>query len=1372
MSPRPRRGTRMRTNVAAIHQDWLALTTPTLPFLSVPVLEAAFPEGLKRVPPGLRAETIGRWDGDDFDEGAAVLADRMPWVEWLLSDFLEHGDRVMKGDRFTVMGPEQDTTFAASFAVLESPAEPATSPARLLVHVLPTGAGPDGRPGDTWSATWTQRMALLCRSRECPIGLITDGDFLRVIWAPVKTSTGYATWQASLFATERPHLDSFWTIFHARQFFATRPEDQPEALLKRSEAAEDEVTGTLGRQVREAVELVVASLDRANRDPETPEFLHDVEPAKVYEAAVTVLMRLVFLLAAEENEMLPTDNRLYAAQYAITTLRGALERDARLGRERLEQRAAAWHRILATTRAVYGGINHELLRIPPYGGSLFDPDRYPFLEGRTSGDATPWWEEPGRPPVVDDLTILAVMRALQVLQLSASDTRTLSYRHIEVEQIGHVYEGLLDHSATTKPTTFLGLVGKPASQEEAALADLEAKSLIGRAALVTLLKGLTGMSAKKLGEALDASPDPRRLVSLRIACGGDQSLTERVTPFLGVLRDDLRGYPLVFPAGAIFVTQTGSRRDTGTAYTTRALAEEIVEHALEPLCYAPRSSADRARGDPRPSAEILELKVCDPAVGSGAILVAACRYLADALIEAWVQEGTLDAAALASAGDNPARLDHQVRAMRHVAERCCYGVDRNPMAVEMAKMSFWIATMAEDRPFSYLDHNIRAGDSLLCVTSLDQLTALHLDPAFGRMRQTGLPGIDPAVAWAAIGPLVDEAVDLRLDIEASPSDTARDTARKAILGQRAADRVAAARVIADLLIGCALVSAGDANPSRGLDEALRMTARPVAELLLAFGTPIEADALGTLGKAGRSLLDRGTPADAPRREPFHWPLVFPEVFATDRSGFDACVGNPPFVGGQKVARATGDDYRNFLVAWRASGVKGSADLVAYFFLIATRIASTFGLLATNTVAQGDSSEVGLAQIIDAGWTVYRAVSSTKWPGSESLEIAKVWATAREWLGPSELDGRKVRAIDEMLYQTPRSGWRKKRLIENYRQSFQGSNILGDGFKLSPDDAVALIAKDPRNAEVLLPLLGGEDINDSPTQNAPRWVINFFDWSEERARTYPDCYAIVEERVKPQRALDRRAARRDRWWRYAEPAPALYQAIRPLDRCLALSRVSKTVQPVFVRTTQVLSEATVVFAFDDDFNFAVLASEFHRRWAFRYASTLRTDTRYTPSDVFETFPRPPYSEAVDVAGRKLDEFRSNLMIRSGRGLTATYNLFHNATVEGKDIDRLRELHRVLDYAVLEAYGWSTAIPDLAHGFHPVRLQGQRLTFAPEVADEVIDLLLEENKRRYESEVRRGVQRPNRARGSGQSDGTLFSDGDPEDSIADDNDEELE
>lgn len=464
------------------------------------------------------------------------------------------------------------------------------------------------------------------------------------------------------------------------------------------------------------------------------------------------------------------------------------------------------------------------------------------------------------------------------------------------------------------------------------------------------------------------------------------------------------------------------------------------------------------------------------------------------------------------------------------------------------------------------------------------------------------------------------------------------------------------------------------------------------------------------------------------------------------------VGNPPFIGGQKITGTVGTDYRNYLVTWIAEGIRGSADLVTYFFLSASKLARSLGYLATNTIAQGDTSRVGLSQLVDADWRIHQAVSSVSWPGQSSLEIAKCWISAYEWYGQSVLDDRVVNGIDEMLYPISRSGWRKKRLAYNKDRSLRGSIVLGDGFIMAPEEAKALIDRDQRNVDVLFPYLGGEDINQSPTQSAPRWIINFFDWPEQQARSYYECFRIVEKEVRPQRLSNNMRSRRDYWWHYGARSAALYTAIAKQDRTLAISGVSKTVMPVFVPTGQVFSYALVLFIYDDDFHLGVLSSGFHFRWVVRYASSMRTDTRYTPSDVFETFVQPPYSDAISDIAQRLDEFRRDLMVSQWIGLTTLYNRIHDSTNQDRDIRQMRALHRDLDRAVQAAYGWDDL--DLDHGFHNVRGAGVRYTFAPETADEILDRLLELNRDRYQAEVAAGLHQ-NRATTTRTELGGLFA-----------------
>ena len=1223
---------------------------------------------------------------------------------------------------------------------------------RVLVFVLPAGTDPRTRPFDTWSATWLQRSAMSCRHHQVPLALVTDGDHFALVHAPQGGATGWGTWRASEFASEPVMLDSLRSMLHSRRFIASSEHDTPEALLAESASSQAEVTDRLGNQVRRATELLVNAISRADRS-RGGTLLAGVEPHEVYEAAVTVMMRTVFLLVAEENDLLPIDDPHYQELYAVRTLRESLQQEHFVNPETLETRTTAWHRLLATSRAVHGGIHHDELSVQAYGGSLFDPDRFPFLEGRTAEGT--WRTAAGVPIPVTDLDVLAILEALLVLRFRSSsgitDTRRLSYRYVDVEQIGHIYERLLDHDAVVAEHVVLGLKGKAGEEPEIALPDLEAKMFDGDEALVAWLSNKDAVaSGRRVGtkrqvNKLLADPLDRHLRSGLIqACQGDQNLAARIEPFANLVRLDLRDRPLVFLEGAVYVTETGSRRDSGTAYTTRALAEEVAAHTLAPLCYSPgpQDTPDTNEWCIRPSAEILSLKVCDPAVGSGAILVAACRYLAERLVEAWRQEGDPRAAEVATAADDPNRLDVMVDARRSVAERCCYGVDRNPMAVEMAKLSMWLTTVAKDRPFTFLDHAIKSGDSLLGIWDLDQLRHLHYDVAAGRA--TPVHGFSSAGAGEAVERLVDEAMEMRRELHEIGTNLPADVERKQKLHAASEERLRILAAVADVIAGAALSTAGESDPLSALTALIQVDAQVVVNLVAALETPGESEALREVRERARARLNTGRPSGAPLRQPFHWPIEFPEVFspvAARERGFDAMVGNPPFVGGKKISTSAGKNYRNHVLTWIGAGVKGSADLVAYFFLHATKVGGSFGYLATNTIAQGDTSEVGLTQIVDNGWTVHRAISSTTWPGEASLEIAKVWATSHRWTGSSELDGRSVTQIDEMLYPISRSGWRKQRLAENARKSFIGSFVRGMGFVVSPEVAQRLIARDRRNSEVLFPYLGGEDLNQSPTHAAPRWIINFFDWSEEKAQEYPDCLAIIEETVKPWRTKINEDQAAVYWWRYWNRRPGLYKTIGPLERTLAIALTSKSVQPAFVPTGQVFSHSLGIFAYDDFFHFGVLTSNVHFRWALRHSSTLGIGVRYTPSDVFETFPQPSPRDEVSTVGEALDDHRSTIMVERALGLTDVYNRLHNPKDRADEhIDKLRELHTVLDVAVRDAYGWSDL--DLGHGFHEVRGQGVRFTFAPEAADEVLDRLLELNKTRYEAEVAAGLHQPAR------------------------------
>jgi len=815
------------------------------------------------------------------------------------------------------------------------------------------------------------------------------------------------------------------------------------------------------------------------------------------------------------------------------------------------------------------------------------------------------------------------------------------------------------------------------------------------------------------------------------------------------------------PSGGLYVTVSPRRRLSGTHYTPRDLAERVVIGALEPLVYSPGplETGDRAAWRLRSSADILGLKVADIAMGSGAFLVGACRYLAGELLEAWAVEGDTRALErLQDRGDVPVDPDSDpvvVDARRQVIEHCLYGGDINEMAVEMAKLSLWLVSLSRERPFSFLDDRLVCGDSLLGLTSLDQIRMLHLDPAEARRKGAAEQGFD---FWGQVRKTLDEAERLRRTLAERPLIDIRDARVKAALLAEAHKVTRALSVVADAMVGVAMASSG-ADHDAG-DELRRFPAQ--VRQMLSEGDPGARETrLQEMADTAAYQLNTDRPEGAFDRHPTHWPLVFPEVF--EAGGFDAVVGNPPFLGGKRLTGAFGTAYREFLVRNVAAGARGSADLLAYFLLVANRLLNErgqTGLIGTNTMAQGDTREVGLDQITADGATIRAAVKSAKWPTrTVNLEYSVLWSTRRapEEGVPMILEGRSVRMISSALDAMEADLGKPFRLAANGGQSFIGSYVLGMGFTMSPEDAQRLIDHDPRNRDVLLPFINGEDLNSRPDCSASRWVINFRDWPLEQAEEYTDCIGIVRQLVKPERERRRPdgtyALRRplpQKWWIYADKRPALYKAIESMSRVLAIALVSKVVLPVRIPTGLVFSHQTGIFDYDDDAHLALLSSSFHYWWAIKYASTLETRIRYTPSDVFETFPQPLMTSRIGTAGEAFEGHRHAVMLDRKLGLTALYNQVHSSEVSDPDIARLREIHVEIDRAVAEAYGWDEI--SLDHGFHETA-QGVRFTISASARREVLKRLLELNHQRHAEEEAGGVTAAKGRRTGGKAGGAI-------------------
>lgn len=1331
-------------SVTRHHNDWLRLVPNSGPFLSLPVLTTAFPQELDAHDPE-HARRL-RQAFDEWDDDNSL---HRQWVRFVLGETLGFEELLAEGQAIPQSLKSEEAQYGETLRPDWIVTDPATKKVRLLVQVFPRSQSLT-KPVVTsrWKTSPDTRLTQLLTGTGIRLGLVTNGLEWMLVNAPKNEPAGYATWRADLWQEEQITLRAFRTLLSADRFFSVPDKetlDLKDGLLDQSQNDQQEVTDQLGYQVRKAVEVLIQALDKADQD-HGRKLLGDVDEKNLYESALTVMMRLVFLFCAEERELLLLGDELYDKNYAVSTLREQLRLTAdEYGEEILGLRFDAWIRLLTTFRAVYAGVKHDRLKLPAYGGSLFNPDRFSFLEGRQPD--TSWKTTEAAPLPVSNRTVLHLLEALQVLQTKVGKTteaRSLSFRSLGIEQIGHVYEGLLDHTAKRATEPMLGLAGTRDQEPELALAELEKIATKGEKELLKFLKDQTGRSEPALKKSLAPELDDQITSRFRTACQ-DSELWKRVKPFAGLVRLDTLGYPVVVTTDSVFVTAGNDRRSTGTHYTPKVLAEHIVEHTLQPLVFdGPADGVPKEQWKLRSAKDILDLKVCDIACGSGAFLVQACRYLSERLMEAWDAEEKIAQPQTQQTlfGDAPAKHPECVRitpyglpsqgglfeqlvpldpderltyALRIVAQRCIYGVDKNPLATEMAKLSLWLLTLAKDKPFEFLDHSVRCGDSLVGITNTEQLLKFNLD---GK-------GEDNRLFLHFLHERVNEAIVSRRKIEEMQVNTVEDVENQDRILRETNEKLDRLKCAADMLIAAEFTPGSAADKRDVRDQAaIRVTAN------------FHQTDLATFRREAQQAL-RG-------QTTFHWPLEFPEVIV-DRNGFDAIIGNPPFMGGQKITGAFGDPYREYLVGHLANGKRGSADICAYFFIRGVdmlRDHGQLGSLATNTIAQGDTREVGLDQLLDGTCVIPRAVRSRPWPGVASLEIALVWVRKGKWASLFVLDEQETTGITAFLTTPGTVTGNPFRLKANEGKSFQGSNVLGMGFVLTPDEAKSLIAKDPRNKDVLFPYLNGEELNSSPDHSPSRWVINFFDWPIEKARKYPDCFRIVEEKVRPERVANTYSkSAREKWWLYERSRPELYEAIAGMERVLVVAQVSRTLAFCLVPNQSVFTHKLVVFPFSEADYYAVLQSAFHCAWAWSYTSTLKADLSYTPTDCFETFSFPTSLNGLEIIGERYHAHRQQILLARQEGLTKTYNRFHDPDETSADIQKLRELHVEMDTAVAIAYGWSDI--HLDHDFG-VTKQGLRYTISELARREVLARLLKLNHERYKEEEKKGLHDKKKAK----------------------------
>ena len=1203
---------------------------------------------------------------------------------------------------------------------------------QLLVRVCEPGEDFDhvtrgrSRANGGLEASLHGRMERLLRHTGVAAGLLFNGTALRLISAPRGESSGWLDFRVAdmLPTAGRPISTAMRLLLGQTRLLSVPRPKRLAALLEDSRKYQNEVSERLAEQVLHALYELLRGFQAAH-DTSKGELLREPlaeNPDEVYRGLLTVVLRLVFLLYAGERDMLPQDETFLGA-YSLAGLYERLREDAALNPDTMDQRFGGYAQLLALFRMVHDGARAGVMRLPPRHGALFDPDRYRFLEGRGAGGARQI-DERIDPPMVPDGTIYRVLEKLIVL-----DGERISYRALDVEHVGSVYETMMGFRLETAEGLTVAI---RAAKKQGAPAAVNLNALLDQPP-ANRAKWLQDRTDRKLTDRLRrATRDAGTMEALHAAL--DPVIDRNATPDL-------------VPGGAMVLQPSEERRRSGSHYTPRELTEPIVRTALAPIFDRLRNEA----GGPLRPEQILDLKVCDPAMGSGAFLVEACRQLGDALVEAWQAHDAVP--------EIPPDENEIIFARRQVAQRCLYGVDRNPKAVDLAKLSLWLVTLAKDHPLTFLDHALRPGDALVGL-SRRQLDAFHWkDDA--KPFQAGFEAMRAREHLA-------RASELRRRIrEADDSVSEMELRQLCDDARYETDNV---RLLGDL----ALAAFFEVSKPKQREDLRRQLADAVQR----------GEMHGYVGWLEE--LRRKEPPLAP----FHWEIEFPEVFDRENSGFDAVVGNPPFAGKNTVAAANVAGYPDWLKQVHEES-HGNADLVAHFFRRAfglLRTGGTSGLIATNTIAQGDTRSTGLRWICTNGGEIYQARRRVKWPGLAAVVVSVLHVHKGRFPGMRFLDGQDVDTITAFLFHRGRHD-DPARLKANAGKSFAGSYVLGMGFTFDDTDSKGiatpiaemhrLIAEEPRNRQAIFPYIGGEEVNTNPTHAHHRYVINFRDYplrreelgelwagAEEQQRRewlrseavpvdypgpvaadWPDLLAIVEERVKPERMKVNRKVRRDYWWRYGDRQPALYRAIARLERVLVNSQVSAHLQFAFSPTGMVFAHTSYVFPFDIYAAFCSLQSRPHEVWSRFLGSSLEDRLRYTPSDCFETFPFPDewrtHSD-LERAGADYYDYRADLMVGHDEGLTKTYNRFHNPDETNPDISRLRNLHTAMDRAVLDAYGW-TDIPtdceflldyEIDDEDWGTRKKPYRYRWPDDVRDEVLARLLELNAQRSEAEQRAG------------------------------------
>ena len=614
--------------------------------------------------------------------------------------------------------------------------------------------------------SYAQFLELL-RKNNTQLGILTNGDQIRLVYAGLDHDA-WVQWQVDAWFDEgesRHQLDGLLTLLSPEVLVQ---EDGSFPLLKavnESRSRQADLAEVLGDQIRQAVEILTTAVGKAQQQdqyfldtlqitPGSEMILSDKDTLNaLYQAATRLVMRMVILFYAEAKELLPRDDPFFHDNYSIEGLFNQLnEAVQHSGEDRLAQRYSAWNRYLALCRLVYHGSEHKALPVMAYGGMLFRPGDVENIDPVIRAIAL--YNDPK--VRISDLEVYKILRLLKIGKTKVKRGRSttwvsgpVDFSDLRTEYIGMMYEGLLDYELKSvennNPLVILNIGNQPILPLKL-LEPMDGKAIknLFEKMKVDKESGSTESEENELSSdvesaALDDATYYGR--SIRWAMNAVEAARLIRRPSAGAVAQQQyeekkreKASSLIIkvlePGEFYLVRWGGTRKGSGTFYTKPSLAVPTTQRTLKPLVYE-GSDGDLKVKLPR---DILKLRICDPAVGSGTFLVAALRYLTDVLYESVLthilthrdENNAIDVPDIIPLSHDldidPPPLkptddgwEEQIKARlkRVVVEHCLFGVDFNGTAVELTRLSLWLETMDKDLPFEFLDHRIKHGNSLV-----------------------------------------------------------------------------------------------------------------------------------------------------------------------------------------------------------------------------------------------------------------------------------------------------------------------------------------------------------------------------------------------------------------------------------------------------------------------------------------------------------------------------------------------------------------------------------------------------------------------------------------------------------------------------------